>query len=557
MRLYISLVIMFLILNKAYAQRTVGLLDHDRQSEDGYVLFPPLASKTTYLLDKCGKQIRSWTSNYTAGACAYLMDDGSLLRAGNSGNLVFSTSALGGVIERYDWNGTLTWSYNLSDSFQCQHHDIAIMPNGHLLVIAWDYKTRAEAIAMGRETSRLANALWSEKIVELEPTGTNSANIVWEWKLWDHLIQNVSTSKPNYDSIRNHPERVNINYTGGSFSNADWIHLNGIDYNADLDQIVVSSYYLDEIWIIDHSTTTAEAAGSTGGRQGKGGDLLYRWGNPQSYILGTVSDQKMFGPHSPRWIEKGKRDAGGILFFNNGVGRFDGSYSTVEILFPPVNAQGEYSWTPRSIYSPASAQLVYKAANPTDFYSPNVSNAQRLSGGNTIICEGAKGRMFEVDSAGNTLWNYINPDASFAGPVSQGDQPPFGGVFKCIQYPPGFSGFQGKSMTPGVPVELNPGSYDCYFEVATAVGNEALSASEWKAENPFTDQLRIRFSGKEQRVQLRLMSAFGQVCESWTDSFGGQQQKSLQIAQALTPGLYFLEIRNGSGKREILKLQRY
>lgn len=546
---------MFLCLNKTYAQRTVGLLEHERQSEDGYVLFGPLSAKTTYLLDKCGRQIRSWSSNYTAGACAYLMEDGSLLRAGNSGNPVFSFSALGGVIERYDWNGVLTWSYNLSDSFQCQHHDIAIMPNGHLLVIAWDYKTRTEAIAMGRESSRLANALWSEKIVELEPTGFNSANIVWEWKVWDHLIQNISTSKPNYDSVRNHPERININFTGSTFSSPDWIHLNGIAYNADLDQIVVSSYYLDEIWIIDHSTTTAEAAGKTGGPRGKGGDLLYRWGNPQSYNLGTPADQTIFGAHSPYWIEKGNRDAGGILFFNNGVGRNDSNYSTVEILYPPLNAQGTYSWSYRTIFGPSSAQLVYKAPNPTDFYSPNISNAQRLPGGNTIICEGAKGNLFEVDSNGSILWNYVNPDASMAGPVSQGDNPPNGGVFKCIQYAPGFAGFQGKVMTPGAPIELNPGTYDCYFEVPTAVRNEKLSASEWQVENPFMEQLHIRLAGKEQRVQLRLLNAVGKVYGSWNESFVGQQLQSLQIKQALSPGFYFLEIRDGSGKREIVKLQ--
>lgn len=535
----------------------MGLLTHERESENGYVLYTPLASKSTYLLDKCGKQINSWSSNYTAGACAYLMGDGSLLRAGNSGNIIFSTSALGGVIERYDWNGTLTWRYNLSDSFQCQHHDIAIMPNGNLLVIAWDYKTRAEAIAMGRETSRLGNALWSEKIMELEPVGSNSANIVWEWKAWDHLIQNITTSKPNYDSIRNHPERININFTGVNMASADWIHLNGIAYNADLDQIVVSSYFLNEIWIIDHSTTTAEAAGRTGGQRGKGGDLLYRWGNPQSYKLGTAADQRLFGAHSPYWIEKGKSDAGGIMLFNNGLGRTDGNYSTVEVLFPPESSKGDYIWTPKTIYGPAAGQLVYKAPVPSEFFSPNVSNAQRLPSGKTLICEGANGRMFEVDTMGNILWNYINPDAALVGPVSQGTLPPQNGVFKCTQYPSDFSGFQGKLMTPGAPIEKNPGTYDCYFEQPTAVSSELTEAGKWTVTNPFSETIQIRKEKVAQKAEIKLFNALGQVCAAWTIQPDGRNQWSLTPGSALSPGVYLLDIIEADGKHQTSRLLRY
>src|SRR5690606_34374153 len=59
---------------------------------------------------------------------------------------------------------------------------------------------------------------------------------------------------------------------------SDLYHINSIKYNSELDQIAFSSPSLNEIFIIDHSTTTQESAGHRGGRWGKGGDFLYRWG---------------------------------------------------------------------------------------------------------------------------------------------------------------------------------------------------------------------------------------------------------------------------------------
>ena len=114
-------------------------------------------------------------------------------------------------------------------------------------------------------------------------------------------------------------------------------------YNADLDQIAVSVWTFSEFWIIDHSTTTAEAASHKGGRSGKGGDLLYRWGNPRAYRAGTKADQKLFRQHNAHWIPKGLPGAGHMLVFNNGGDRPGGSYSSVDEIVLPVDAQGRYA----------------------------------------------------------------------------------------------------------------------------------------------------------------------------------------------------------------------
>src|SRR5262249_52369420 len=110
---------------------------------------------------------------------------------------------------------------------------------------------------------------------------------------------------------------------------ADWTHANPVSYNAKLDQVMVSPRGFSEFWIIDHSTSKAEAAGHKGGRHGKGGDLLYRWGNPEAYRAGTAADRRLFSQHDPHWIPEGLQGAGHVLVFNNGGGRPDGNYSSV------------------------------------------------------------------------------------------------------------------------------------------------------------------------------------------------------------------------------------
>jgi len=238
------------------------------------------------------------------GLSVYLLEDGSLLRTCRISNSIFSGGGSGGRVEKKDWNNNLLWSYDFSSSAYYQHHDIEPMPNGNILVLCWEYKSLIDVILSGRDPSSLAdNELWPSYILEVQPQGNNGINIVWEWHLWDHLVQEFDPSKPNYGIVANHPELLDINFYKGN-GKKDWLHCNSIDYNQQLDQIVIGSKTLNEFYIIDHSTTTAEAATHSGGNSGKGGDILYRWGNPESYNNGTATDQKLFGQHNVHWIYK-------------------------------------------------------------------------------------------------------------------------------------------------------------------------------------------------------------------------------------------------------------
>src|SRR5262249_10161089 len=152
--------------------------------------------------------------------------------------------------------------------------------------------------------------------------------------------------------------------------NPDITHFNAVAYKPDLDQVVVSVLSFSEIWIIDHGTTTAEAAGHSGGRSGRGGDLLYRWGNPRAYRAGSKADQRLFGQQTAHGTPNGLPGAGHLLVFNNGGGRSDGRYSSVEELALPVDPDGRYERPkPGVAYGPEVSFWSYSAPEKSDFFS--------------------------------------------------------------------------------------------------------------------------------------------------------------------------------------------
>ncbi|MFQ6614729.1 MAG: aryl-sulfate sulfotransferase, partial [Fidelibacterota bacterium] len=260
----------FLILQFLPAQDpTVGLIFSDSTlSYNGYTLFAPKSSHNTYLIDNEGNLVHEWVSAYHPGASVYFLDDGTLLRSAKVPDGNHS-----GGFQLLDWDGTVLWEYG----YGAQHHDIEPLPNGNVILVANDRKTNAEALAAGRRPELTSGSIRSLKLVEVANTDSGSV-IVWEWKAWDHLIQDYDSLKPNYGVVRDHPERIDVNFAADATD--DWLHTNSVDYNADLDQLLISNRGINELWVIDNSTTTEEAASDSGGQYGHGGDVLYRWGNP-------------------------------------------------------------------------------------------------------------------------------------------------------------------------------------------------------------------------------------------------------------------------------------
>src|SRR5262245_60136302 len=464
----------------------LGLSINEPGAFQGYTLVAPVKSTRTYLIDMEGKVVRTWQSDSTPALGASLLENGHLLRAellpeapGTDG------PGAGGRVREFTWEGDLVWDFKLTSTNQLPHHDITRLPNGNVLMIVCDRKTIKEAIAAGRRPDLVdSRLLLLDCLIEVKPTGKTTGDVVWEWHLWDHLVQDHDPSRPNFGNVAEHPELMDFNYyanpvgviarqPGGMDKlrslgyvgsgtpanlpriNPDWSHLNSVAYNPELDQIAVISLPFNELWIIDHSTTRAEAAGHKGGRGGKGGDFLYRWGNPRTHRAGSGEDQRLFAAHSAHWIPPGLPGAGHLLVFNNGSGRPGGNYSSVEELALPVDESGRYARPSASGYGPAQVVWSYTAPKKSDFYSMLLSGAQRLPNGNTLICSGSNGTLLEVTPEKEVVWKYINPTRGGYGPPrpKQGGDGQFGpagggSLFRAYRYGRGYAGLTGKDPTP-------------------------------------------------------------------------------------------------------------
>ena len=359
----------------------------------GYAtLIAPQNSTTVTLLDTNSNVVKTWTSlsGSTAYSC-YLMPGGYLWRTVKTTNSSFNGGGLAGRVQKVDWNGTILFDYTISNTTEISHHDICPMPNGNVMLIVYEKKSAAQMTAAGASAN---SARQLEKIVELQPTGVNTATIVWQWNLYDHLVQNTNANRANYkSSIVNNPQLLNVNYKVVN----DWIHMNGIDYNAALDQVVVSSHNLNEMWVIDHSTTTAEAAGHTGGTHGKGGDFLYRWGNPAAYnATGTTIFNVL---HDSHWIPTDCPNAGRLVGMNNkGV---SSSQSAVDQFQTTWNGS-TYTHTLGQQFMPTT----YTARHACNGYTSNMGNSQQLPNGNQLVCLATAAKVYEIDSSGAQLWQY-------------------------------------------------------------------------------------------------------------------------------------------------------
>jgi len=504
----------------------MGLYFNDERSDNGYTLFSN--NETTYLIDNCGYKINDWQSEYKSNNGLLISPEGKLIRQGQMLAAVMIGGG-GGIIERYSWEGDLEWSYVIADEEFVCHHDMTLMPNGNLLLLVWQKILSPQAQEEGRSTP---GDFYNEQIWELEMLPNNEAKIVWRWSALDHIVQDVDFNANNFGSVEQNPNLIDVNYVAPEIiENFDWLHFNSIDYNEELDQIIVSSRNTSEVYIIDHSTTTSQAAGNTGGDYGKGGDILYRYGNPEAYGRGTLTDRTLHQCHDVSWVRDGEFD-GNFIIFNNKY--LNNDRSRVQIWNNPAK-DGNYIFTGNSLFG--SSQLLW-SFDEAGFYSNIMSSAQMLPNGNVLATEGSSGEMWEIAPSKERVWKYINPVNKNGGPGIQGGSLQFSSLFKSVRYQDDYQGFEGLELIPQEPIELSPIENDCQIFISTNVKEELMDQ-----DVPFSvnaDEIIWRENNNDV-IQVYIFNMMGQLYMKTRISMTDPR---IDISE-LETGIYVLKDRRG------------
>ena len=357
--------------------------------QDGYVLVNDASNNRVYLIEKEKSNILyEWDLPSGIGNDAELLENGNLLVALTVEDPSYTFGGFGGRMAIIAPSGELLWDYTYSSDVNLAHHDLEMLPNGNVLFVAWEKKTEEDLIAVGY--SGEFDIVYSEKIIEIDPT---TDQIVWEWNVWDHLVQDGDKLLDNYGVISDYPERVNINFEDplkdGDY-NGDIFHANALEYDAVNDLIYLSVNYFSEVWVIDHSTTQIEVLTSAGGNYGKGGDLVYRFGNPEAY--NNIGERIFFHNHNPNLVPGGKT----MLVYSNGLPALD-PHSTVYELEIPSKFE--------LVANQENKLEVKWSFTDPDLFAPKVSGAYRLPNGNTLITQGTFG-FWEVTDTREVVWKF-------------------------------------------------------------------------------------------------------------------------------------------------------
>jgi hypothetical protein len=237
--------------------------------------------------------------------------------------------------------------------------------------------------------------------------------------------------------------------------------------------------------------------------------------------------------------------------FDNGLLRPGTLYSTAIEFTPPVDSTGHYQMpAPGEPYGPAGPSWQYKATPPTSFYSSQLGSVQRLPNGNTLICEGNKGRFFEVGPDSVTVWTYINPVndtlPAYQGTVAQN------GVHRSPRYAPDYAGLQGHNLTPGYPVELYQTRQFVGVEQAPPAGSVRVGLAA--SPNPFGRLARISFNlPRAVAAELGIYSADGRLVRTLPATSGTGWYGADNAGKRVGRGVYYCRLQ-GPGFSSSTKL---
>jgi len=503
------IVIALLICVISYCQDGIQL-NSDRATE-GYSYFETL--QESYLINNCGEIVNTWPTIRSTQLHSKLMDNGNPIYIKD--NRI--------IVRDWDDNELSRTGYNATNVELV--YEVIVMSNGHYLCLARENLTNAEFTAMGYEIDSGESPRRIDMVLEIDP---DTETIVWQWNIKDHMIQQRNSSLENYGIIADNPRKMDMD----AILNFDWrqgesFMINGFDYNEELDLIALSVRKLSEVIIIDHSTTTEEARGDSGGRHGHGGDALFRWGNPMNYGQGDMSDRELFFQHNPNWIEYGEHK-GKLIMFNNGLS--ERTYSSVEIISPSVDEDGFFILPNNERYELTEEPISINALTFGPYFgSGYTSGAKVMPNGNIYVTVGQSERLFEMTIEGEIVWEYNIANAGY--------------IYRSERYPKDFSGFDGRDLSVSGTVESPPSDYNCQL-FTTSVVDINVSLLDVSVINKI-DFISVT-SDENKNFNYYLYNLNGQLINADQGDFNYE----ISTSDILT-GMYYLRTeRDGAGSTE-------
>lgn len=421
-------IFVFIILSPIGLIAQFGITLNTKEATPSYTLFETY--RGNYLIDNCGQIVNEWEGVRFTDNHVKLLPNGNIIYIKDN------------QVRIRDWDNNIISLTGYDISNIMLEYEVIVMPNGNFLCLGREQLTRSQLANLGYDIN-FGFPSYMDVVVEIDP---DIEQVVWMWNIKDHMIQKRSSFSANFGDIGDNPRKLDM----GAISDFDWegdetFMINGFDYNPDLDLIALSIRKIGEVILIDHSTTTEEARGSTGGDHGHGGDVLFRWGNPQNYERGNSADRYLYFQHNPNWVPHGEHK-GKIMIFNNGLSAR--TYSSVEIIDPSMDANGHFILPNNQAFLLDEQPIsINETTTGTVFRSGYTSGAKVLPNGNVFVTTGQDARMFEMTIDGEIIWNYYIEDAGY--------------IFRSEKYPMTYSAFEGKDLTPMGALEIPPSNYDC------------------------------------------------------------------------------------------------
>jgi outer membrane protein assembly factor BamB len=376
------------------------IYDPDR-SWNGYTVLTPLGEQAAVVIDMNGNVVKSWEGfQNSAGGPVRILPGGHVIAATGANPPKQESLEL----LQLDFDGNVVWSFDRNEQIETgageriwslrQHHDWQRkdFPAGYYSPEYTPGTRGSNTLVLTHTTHFLpavteARELDDDRILEV----TWDGEIVWEWTAGEH-IDEFGFSDAARATIESAP-----GFGRGAF---DWIHINSAtwlgpnrffdagDERFAPDNVMISSRQASLVSIIDRD-----------------GSVVWQLGPDFSETPEQQRIRQMIGQHHAHMIPKGLPGAGNILIFDNGGSSGYGAPSPIA-----ANGMGIYARATSRILEidPTTLELVW-SYGAAGFFSTNISGVQRLPNGNTLITEGAPGRLFEVTTGGDIVWEYLHP----------------------------------------------------------------------------------------------------------------------------------------------------